>query len=73
MDDSAFHIFLLDSARKPLACGVWIFTPLAVAQVRFMAVDENARAVTATGVAFSRDWRPRQRVAALKKLVLKCA
>ena len=43
MDDSAFHIFLLDSARKPLACGRLHFNAPDKAQVRFMAVDENAR------------------------------
>ena len=43
MDDSAFHLFLLDSARKPLACGRLHFNATDDAQVRFMAVDENAR------------------------------
>jgi predicted GNAT family N-acyltransferase len=43
MDDSAFHLFLLDSARKPLACGRLHFDAPEEAQVRFMAVDENAR------------------------------
>src|SRR5438067_3257204 len=43
MDDSAFHLFLLDSARKPLACGRLHFNALHEAQVRFMAVNENAR------------------------------
>jgi N-acetylglutamate synthase-like GNAT family acetyltransferase len=43
MDDSAFHLFLLDSARKPLACGRLHFNAPDEAQVRFMAVDENAR------------------------------
>src|SRR5205814_3452307 len=66
MDDSAFHLFLLDSARKPLACGRLHFNAPDEAQVRFMAVNENARAVAATGIAFSRDWRLRRRVAALR-------
>ena len=43
MDDSAFHIFYLDSARKPLACGRLHFNAPEEAQVKFMAVDENAR------------------------------
>ena len=43
MDDSAFHLFLLDSARKPLACGRLHFNALHEGQVRFMAVNENAR------------------------------
>src|SRR6267378_196383 len=43
MDDSAFHLLLLDSARKPLACGRLHFNAPDEAQVRFMAVDENAR------------------------------
>ena len=43
LDDSAFHLLLLDSARKPLACGRLHFYVPDVAQVRFMAVDENAR------------------------------
>jgi N-acetylglutamate synthase-like GNAT family acetyltransferase len=43
MDDSAFHLFLLDSARKPLACGRLHFNAPDEAQVRFMPVDENAR------------------------------
>jgi ribosomal protein S18 acetylase RimI-like enzyme len=41
--DSAFHLFLLGSARKPLACGCLHFMAPDEAQVRFMAVDENAR------------------------------
>ena len=43
MDDSAFHLFLLDSARKPLACGRLHFNAPDEAQVRFMAVNEDAR------------------------------
>jgi len=43
MDDSAFHLFLLDSTRKPLACGRLHFNAPDKAQVRFMAVDENKR------------------------------
>ena len=43
LDDSAFHLFLLDSGRKPLACGCLHFYAPDVAQVRFMAVDENDR------------------------------
>ena len=43
MDDSAFHLFLLDSARKPLACGRLHFNAPDEAWVRFMEVDENAR------------------------------
>ena len=43
LDDSAFHLFLLDSARKPLACGRLHFNAPDEAQVRFMAVHENAR------------------------------
>ena len=42
-DDSAVHLLLLDSARKPLACGRLHFNAPDEAQVRFMAVDENAR------------------------------
>ena len=42
-DDSAVHLFLPDSARKPLACGCLHFNVPAEAQVRFMAFDENAR------------------------------
>ena len=43
MDDSAFDLFLLDSARKPLACGRLHFNAPDEAQVRFTAVNENAR------------------------------
>jgi len=43
MDDSAFHLLLLDSARKPLACGRLHFNAPDDAQVRFVAVDENGR------------------------------
>src|SRR5437868_15304007 len=43
LDDSAVHLLLLDSARKPLACGRLHFNAPDEAQVRFMAVDENAR------------------------------
>ena len=43
MDDSAFYLFLLDSARKPLACGRLHFNAPDEAQVKFMTVDENAR------------------------------
>ena len=43
LEDSAFHLFLLDSARKPLACGRLHFNAPDKAQVRFMAVDENKR------------------------------
>jgi predicted GNAT family N-acyltransferase len=43
VDDSAFHLLLLDPARKALACGRLHFNTLAEAQVRFMAVNENAR------------------------------
>ena len=42
LDDSAFHLFLLDSARKPLACRRLHFNAPDEALVRFMAVDENA-------------------------------
>ena len=42
-DDSVFHPFLLDSARKPLACRRLQFNSPDEAQVRFMAVDGNAR------------------------------
>ena len=38
IDDSAFHLFLLDSGRKPLACGCLHFYAPDVAQVRFVAV-----------------------------------
>jgi predicted GNAT family N-acyltransferase len=41
--DSAFHLFLLDSARKALACGRLHLNAPDEAQVRFMAVDQNAR------------------------------
>ena len=43
MDDSAVHLLLLDSARKPLACGRLHFNAPDEAQVRFTAVNENAR------------------------------
>ena len=43
MDDSAVHLLLLDSARKSLACGRLHFNVPDEAQVRFMAVDQNAR------------------------------
>ena len=43
MDDSAFHLFLLGSARKLLECRCLRFNAPDEAQVRFMAVDENAR------------------------------
>jgi len=43
MDDSAFHLHLLDSVRKPLACGCLQLNAPDEAQVRLMAVDENAR------------------------------
>src|SRR6266446_5642175 len=43
MDDSTFHLFLLDSARKPLACGRLHFNAPDEAQVRFIAVDEDMR------------------------------
>ena len=39
LDDSAFHLFLLDSARKPLACGRLHFSAPDEAQVRFTAID----------------------------------
>ena len=65
MDDSAVHLLLLDSARKPLACGRLHFNAPDEAQVRFMAVDQNARD-RGYGIAFSRDWRPRRHVAALR-------
>ena len=42
MDDSAFHLFLLGSARKLLECRCLRFNAPDEAQVRFMAVDENA-------------------------------
>ena len=43
LDDSAFHLFLLDSARKPLAFGRLHFNAPEEAQVGFRAVDQNAR------------------------------
>ena len=43
LDASAVHLLLLDSARKPLACGRLHFNAPDEAQVRFMAVDQNAR------------------------------
>src|SRR5947207_15489892 len=43
IDDSAVHLLILDSARKPLACGRLHFNASDEAQVRFMAVDQNAR------------------------------
>jgi ribosomal protein S18 acetylase RimI-like enzyme len=43
LDDSAFHLLLLDFARKPLACGRLHFNAPDEAQVRFMAVEEHAR------------------------------
>ena len=66
MDDSAVHLLLLDSARKPLACGRLHFNAPDEAQVRFLT---RMRVVPATGVAFSRDWRLRRRVAALRSSV----
>ena len=43
LDASAVHLLLLDSARKSLACGRLHFNAPDEAQIRFMAVDENAR------------------------------
>jgi predicted GNAT family N-acyltransferase len=43
IDDSAFHLLLLDRARKALACGRLHFKAPDEAQVRFMAVDEDVR------------------------------
>ena len=43
LDDSAFHLLLLDSDCKPLACGRLYFNAPDEAQVRFMAVDQNSR------------------------------
>ena len=39
----AFHLLLIDPARKPLACGRLRFNAPDEAQVRFMAVDQSAR------------------------------
>ena len=41
MDGSAFHLLLLDPARKALACGRLHFNAPDEVQVRFMAVDED--------------------------------
>jgi N-acetylglutamate synthase-like GNAT family acetyltransferase len=43
MDDSAFHLFLLDSARNLLACRRLHFNAPDKTRVKFIAVDENAR------------------------------
>jgi len=43
MDDSAFHLLLLDRARKALACGRLHFNAPDEVQVRFMAVDQDMR------------------------------
>ncbi len=43
MDDSAFHLLLMDAAGKALACGRLHLTALGKAQLRYMAVDEHAR------------------------------
>jgi GNAT superfamily N-acetyltransferase len=43
LDDSAFHLFLLGSARKPLTCGRLYFNAPDQAELRFMVLDENAR------------------------------
>ncbi len=42
-DKSAFHLLLMDAAGKALACGRLHRTALGEAQVRYMAVAENAR------------------------------
>ena len=41
-DKLAFHLLLIDPARKPLACGRLHFNAPDEAQVRFMAVDQSA-------------------------------
>jgi N-acetylglutamate synthase-like GNAT family acetyltransferase len=41
MDDTAFHLLLLDIAGTALACGRLHFNAPDEAQVRFMAVSEN--------------------------------
>ena len=43
MDGSAFHLLLLDPARKALACGRLHFTAPDEVQVRFITVDEDMR------------------------------
>ena len=43
LDDSAFHLFLLGSARKPLTCGRLYFNAPDQVELRFMVLDENAR------------------------------
>ncbi len=43
-DKSAFHLLLMDAAGKLLACGRLHLTVPGEAQVRYMAVDEHARA-----------------------------
>ena len=43
LDDSAFHLLLMDAACKALACGRLHLTAAGEAQVRCMAVDEHAR------------------------------
>ena len=68
MDDSAFHLFVLVSARKPLACRHLHINGPDEAQVRFMAVDENCarsrlRESHSRGIAAAR-----RHVAALKSL-----
>ena len=42
-DKSAFHLLLMDAAGKALACGRLHRTAPGEAQVRYMAVAENAR------------------------------
>src|SRR5437762_7092168 len=42
-DDSAFHLLLMDTAGKPLACGRLHLPAPGEAQVRYNAVDEHAR------------------------------
>src|SRR5438094_4533356 len=55
-DDSAFHLLLMDAAGKALACGRLHLTALGGAQLRYMAVDEHARAA-ATAVASLKRWK----------------
>jgi predicted GNAT family N-acyltransferase len=43
MDDTAFHLLLLDTAGTALACGRLHFNAPDEAQVRFMAVSEKVR------------------------------
>ena len=68
LDDWAFYLFLLHSARKLLACGRLHLTPLTRPRYDLWRLT-RMRVVAATGVAFSRDEAEAARRGA-QKLVL---